>query len=307
MARYRSPLAKEIPSRRTFHQIASAHLCRQNVRGFMLGKKFTDGEATDKLSAVFFVSKKLPKSRLRGDAAIPKALGWHRRQHSRRLATDVIEVTALGQPQLFSGPGDTAKYQGDTATVGVALKHPVFGTVLTTAGHLIAPDNFVGTVEYESGQRPSVSVLARDGSGDSKQVVGEIVKFCATSDADYLLIAPQATDLDNVFIDTSSTALYVSGLHEATAGDLEKPYFVLKRGGRQTRTALRGYFANLPFRGTQMTSLICTDACTADGDSGSCLVDGDFRLLGFLEGVYGDMSCFVPALSMLSRENASLA
>ena len=241
---------------------------------------------------------------------IPREVRWPRTRSKHFHLTTDVQVAARGETRDLApvvGPGDElrpsqAAHSG-LATLGIALKHPTLGRVITTAGHTFIP-NGGGTQVF--GPNAPVLTVANAGDGTSPTTFQAIpLKASRVPEADYALLQPQA-ESRNLFRDSLS----ISGIHFARPEDVGTRLFALTRGDIKP-TVLRGVTGTLAFAGVQMTGLLIVDDVTAPGDSGCCLVDAGFRVWGLLvvgaliDGVI--RSVFASANFVLALENAQLA
>lgn len=296
------------------NQAAVNHAMRElrkvrGVQGCYLGRKFTGGVQTKEIAIVCLVKCKKPGSKLKGSqSTVPPHVVCADMvgRGSTRLNTDVQKSDAritLASSISFNGPGDSVIYGGRIATVGMALEHPVYGKVVTTAGHLVLGDR-TGEVTYQKGRRPSISLRANDGSG--VVIRGELIKAVVSELADYALIKPSANQTGNYYHD----ALGLGSVYLPAYTDINKRPMLLTSGSTPVNTVTHGVHANLVIGGTYMRNLILTKYVSQPGDSGSCLVDSSLNIWGTLVGgveVEGRIySAFAPAAVPIYFENSEL-
>lgn len=292
------------------HAIYSDLMTRPNVVGCFVGRKRRKGREQRSLAIVCIVSQKLPKKHLQPQVErLPETVDWQTGIKQRQtIATDVLELTSrFASASSVSGPGDDIMLPGVTplpihATVGFALQHPIFGHVVTTAGHLLlrAP----GEIVYTPETRPAVVLANAVGDGQTFQAIA--VKAVITDSADYALIVPEsAAPPANLYRDTHP----IGQPYLPSASDIGTTLLVLTGSGAKPAKFI-GVAGVLPagVAGT-MRHLLVTTFATAAGDSGASLVDAQSRLWGTLVGA-GEVdgkpcSLFISSLVPLAREQAT--
>jgi hypothetical protein len=280
-----------------------------NMAGWYVGRKRKDGRLTKQLAIVCCVQAKVSTRELTAKERIPKTIAWYRTRRERvRLQTDVQEVGDSGFQVLppTVGPGDvmgdvTGSSATARATIGIALRHPVHGDVVTTAGHAFFKDAFGSQGPSAAGSPIRIFNI---GSGPEQAFEGSLVKAVVQAEADYALLKP-ATGPRNLFQD----AFNLAGLFFPLPADIGTPLLVLTRRGLIS-TVLRGVFGSVPIGQLQMRGMILTDLVTQGGDSGCVLVDNSFRVWGLLAGFTtlngAQHSVFSPVHSVIGAENAEL-
>jgi hypothetical protein len=277
---------------------------RPNVLGCFIGRKRKGGRATSRLSVICVVREKVALRDLDPETErLPAEITWLRGEvRPGLLATDVQVLTRPFQPAAgaVAGPGDGVTAGASRATVGIALRHPVFGDVVTTAGHLVL--DTLGTVTYPAGQLPQVE-LASAGSGGTL-FPGTALKAVRSTTVDYALVRPSALTCQNLFADQTPIGLPYTPSDQ----DLGAPLFVLSARGTLPASFF-GVHGSLPVGGNGlMQDLLVTDFATDAGDSGSCLVDAQSRSWGLLVGfseLEGKLcSVFISAALPLALEGA---
>lgn len=300
----------EFPADGNLAELYAEMLAYPNVHGCYIGRKTTRHTQTRVLSLVCCVHDKPARAKLARTDRIPSHVTWPRtRAKHFRIRTDV-QVAQHGQTRAVApvvGPGDElrpspAAHSG-LATLGIALKHPTLGRVMTTAGHTFIPN---GSGTHIFGPNAPVLTVSNAGGGTSPATFQAIpLKASRVPQADYALLQPQA-ESRNLFRDT----LNISGIHFARPEDVGTKLFALTRDEIKP-TLLRGVAGTLVFGDLQMTGLLITDDVTEPGDSGCCLVDAGFRVWGLLVGgalIDGVIrSVFASANFVLALENAQLA
>ena len=198
------------------------------------------------------------------------------------------------------GPADVVNpnIPGFRATIGIALRHPDFGDVVTTAGHAIPPG-------LPSGSRV---VIESNGADFPAQVVSVTTNQLS----DHALLRPDNPGLvGNFFRDiTPLGPPYIPD----PQSDIHAQLFILLADGNAIPVQCRGLSASIQTApNIVMSGLILTDWRTIGGDSGACLVDANWRIWGLLIGAYQattdtgeeeSFSVFIPAFRVLSLEAA---
>jgi len=300
-----SPMHPAIPAGAGLRQAYRTLLRRPNVVGCYVGRKVVAGRPTSELSVVACVNEKLPAAELAPAERVPTVLEWYPTSRSRVwVPTDVQTVGWSGmQTTAAAGPGDFSPQTGGSkpyCTVGVALDHPKYGAVLTTAGHAV--QKHPGIVEYGNAG-PALALWNAGGGGSFG---GQVLKSAITDAADYALIrAPAGVPIANLYQDFYA----VAGWRQPDQQDVDTPVFVLSSGGfRETR--LLGVKAWLEIAGWPMRDIALTPLVTRGGDSGCCLVDSSYRAWGLLVGyvTVNKVTCsaFASIHHTLSAENAEL-
>ncbi len=285
-----------------------------NVVGCFLGHKHKKGKSTRRPAIVCLVREKLPLRSIAAKERLPRQVTW--RKTSKNRGRLPVDVESLPEPLAYAasaGPGDairgfTVPGGGsipELGTVGIAIQHPQFGGVITTAGHVIR----AGTgevVEFPAGSRPRVSLANAGGPESGKAFTGDAVKRVRTRRADYALILPAAPMLpENLFQD----AVRLSGPVIPTPADIgSRRLFVLTAAGAR-KTVFMGLAGTVPIGEGRMDGLLLTTNVTEGGDSGSALVDDHGNTWGLLVGwttvASQPYSAFMPATVPLSDEHAT--
>jgi hypothetical protein len=286
------------PGPATLHELMGTLLMRPNISGCFLGTKHTAGRATNRIALVCCVTNKLKTKDLSPEEIIPPLIPWvDPIGNVRELATDVRTSDGKVQPHdsavPIAGPGDVVvRSDGVSATVGMAIHHPQYGRVVTTAAHLFP------------GVQPPVPVDLYSGGVTYAAVAVEIVK---TQDADYALIKPNAPIVvDNKYLDRHG----IAGIYDPSpTRDVGTALAILKATAPKA-VRCRGLFAALQLSsGRPLRHAIITDLKTLPGDSGAALVDDDANAWGLLVGRFDadnrSYSVFLPASVPLFRENAN--
>lgn len=291
--------ADVVPSRAALERLSEELRKRPQVLGWYIGHKKKQGRHLDELSVCVLVAEKHPVRSLSAHERIPKHFTYRvTSKIQRKIRTDVIALGgSFSRASVFFGPGDGV-VGPPPGTLGMALSHPQYGPVVTTAGHVFTSGTGVET--FEPGQRP---VVVRNCGGESSELRGDLLKVAVTDRADYALIRPYDTAAcQNVFQDRVVLGQPYSPSPEdvAAAPDL----YVLTAAGA-VATKLRGVDAEISV-GPQgvIRNVILTTRCTQGGDSGACLVDSAKRVWGTLVGFNTEYSVFLRASVPLYFENA---
>jgi hypothetical protein len=279
-----------------------------NVEGCYIGRKMKRGRAQSRLAVICCVASKVPKRSLASTDRVPARLEWPRtRSRKFRMVTDVqpIAGTELQQAAAVVGPGDRLESGAGNApaTIGIAIKHPGLGIVVTTAGHAFMA-NAGGTIEFPPGM-PRVRIANAGSAHPATTFEAVPLKAVRVAEADYALLRPTA-EARNLFHDRVN----LSAPHWAIPEDEGTPLFALRRE-RSQPTVLRGTAGAFTFGGVAMRGLLLTDEVTVGGDSGCCLVDTTSRVWGLLVGVAlvgaQRRSVFASPSWVLAMEQAEMA
>lgn len=293
------PRPRRLPAGKQLEATIQGMLTRPRVNACFVGRKYVGGRITKRLALVCGVDQKVAEDELDSHELLPSVVQLDLLSRRRsRIATDVIETPSLlDLESTVLGPADVANPDRPPyrATVGIALRHPIFGDVVTTAGHAIPPGLGDGDrILVESG-----------GSSFSARIRSVTVNQLS----DHALLQPEDVPvLGNFFQDiTPLGPPYVSD----PQADIDTRLFVLFSDGTTRAVSCRGLQASVPIASNIfMHNMILTEWVTQGGDSGTCLVDRNWRVWGLLLGSYRathlgqDFSVFIPAFRVLSLENA---
>lgn len=291
--------ADEVPSKAVLAQLSDELRKFPQVLGWYIGHKKKQGRNLAELSLCVLVAEKRPMRSLQAHERIPKHFTYRATSKiQRKIRTDVM---ALGgsfvRASIFAGPGDGV-VGPPPGTLGMALNHPEYGPVVTTAGHVFTSG--LGVETFAPGQRP---VVLNNCGGEACELKGDLLKVAVTDRADYALIRPYDTAAcQNVFQDQVVLGRPYSPSPEDIGAAPE--LYVLTAAG-PVATKLRGVDAELCV-GDQgvIRNVILTTRCTQGGDSGACLVDSAKRVWGTLVGFNTEFSVFLRASVPLYFENA---
>jgi hypothetical protein len=275
-------------------RIAKMHealMCLPHTFATYIGQKETSGRRTKKSALICLVHKKVPKEYLLQDRRVPTSFKWNEAKKARRLQTDVKVTHAKFVPQAaVAGPGDALASNNTRGTVGVAIRHPTLGDCISTAGHFIEMAQSPSTVDLLMGNQ---TVTARARAPRINDTV------------DYALVFPPANvPCDNLLNDVRR----IGPVFDPTSVDVGKRVFVVDRNnGVRIPTICRGVHASVNLPEQPLKDCILTDLVTHAGQSGTCLIDEQFRVWGLLRGRLGaDFSVFMPVRHLLRDEGATL-
>jgi hypothetical protein len=308
-------LSGRIPGPAKLQAIYAQLMAYPNVVGCFLGWKHTRKRSTQKPAIICCVTTKMPRSALRPAEHLPRQIEWQKTSTSRgRLPVDVEVISGRIQYAACCGPGDAitgyttpgmpaVREQG---TIGLAMQHPEYGRVVTTAGHVFDIQGTTsGTVTYPEGSRPVVSLWNADGTNTGFRFFGEALKVVLTRSADYAVVLPRPPmSAENLYHDSVVIAApYLPG-----PDDLGMDLYVLTAAGSK-KTKFVGLSGTIPVGHEIMDGLLLTQFSTEGGDSGCCLVDETGKLWGLLVGyttLRGTIySAFMSATVPLNNEKAT--
>ena len=278
-----------------------------NVTGCFVGRRSEDGRLTREPGLICCVRQKVKRRELdKNRELLPRFLKVPIGGTVLNLRTDVIEMPPLSvKVAPVAGPGDGIETSVERATIGVALDHPRYGPVVTTAGHLIYTSGQTGIQEFDAAKAPRVTLANSNGGA---AFAGRVLKVAVNDRADYAIAQLDGAPHENFYSDK----LRLVGIHTPSDSDLEgRRLFVLaKNGAKQTR--FLGYRAVMHVGNAGvMHNLIITELATIGGDSGACLIDDSWNVWGLLCGgsVSGGAaySVFTSVFVPLVMESALLA
>lgn len=272
-------------------QVHEKFMCLPNTYATYIGTKKTRGKKSTKIAIVCLVREKVPEGRLLPQRSLPRTLRWRERGRNRVVSTDVLELAPSYQHASgIAGPGDPLFSRSVIATVGVAINHPSYGDCVTTAGHFVEMAQSPATVQLQLGN-------------DTVQADVRTVKMTASMDYAVLKLRTNAR-CDNLFADLAR----VGPAFEPSFTDIGKRVFVLDRqSANRIPTICRGIHASITLPEETLSDCILTDLVTQAGQSGTCLVDDNFRVWGLLRGrLSAQFSVFMPVKNLLSAESSRL-
>src|SRR5688572_4996291 len=136
------------PGEGSLADIYSELMALPNVHGCFVGQKIANKKRSRKLAIICCVAKKVPDRDLSAEEHVPKHIKWlGNRSEYQELTTDV-QVARKGKLHAaipVVGPGDELARNpanNQKATIGIALNHPLFGHIVTTAGHAFMGSTF---------------------------------------------------------------------------------------------------------------------------------------------------------------------
>lgn len=267
-----------------------------NVQCCYIGKKTKNNVKSEEIAIVCGVKSKIRKKDLPPSDRIPPYIPWLKNSsRPRRIKTDVIEFSGRFELQAgpILGPGDkiTRLQTNLSATIGIALHHPDYGPVITTAGHLFKDPVLNEEVVVFSG---------------NTSVKGFYKKRVFDNRADYALIKiEEPYPVDNLFKD-----MYPIGpLFIPSENNLNEDLLILTTKDT-LEVKCEGIHGQFSDEAATMTDLIFTTWRTVGGDSGSCLIGKENRIWGILVGCANvrpkPLSAFLPAYIPLTLEKADL-
>lgn len=262
-----------------------------NIVGCYVGRKHKNGRLTRTVSLVCIATKKIGAPAAAD--AIPTSFAWRDPDGTqRRLGTDVTQLVGIQyETGQIAGPGDVVKRSnGEVATMGIVIDHPLWGRVVTTAGHLFL-NNFM--------EPESVTITCT-----SVPHTGLALRRRLTSRSDYALVQIPHVVSDNLYLDQYP----LRATYQPTHADIGTGLQVLTSAGAPINVTCRGISGQFTIDGRPMQDLILTDWRTQPGHSGSCLMDEQQRAWGLLVGRVDlaeySLSAFAPAHVVLFEENA---
>jgi hypothetical protein len=306
-----------LPTSARTHALLAELAEHPQVDGCFIGHRRKDGRATRTLAVICAVCEKRPRAKVAKEHLLPRKVEWAvNSRETASLRTDVQELGESGFQTTgtvaTAGPGDrieglsvaAGQTEAVVATVGIALQHPRFGRVITTAGHAVQSEP--GTVEFDAAQRPTVTLRNVAADGTRSGFTGRLLRSARIPQGDYALIeVEEATPVGNLYHDLNS----LGGLHLPQVEDVGKTFFALTSAA-VLPARVRGVFGMFTIGDFSMRDLILTDAVTEGGDSGCALVDESFRVAGLLVGfvtIEGERrSVFMSAFWALTLEQSEL-
>jgi hypothetical protein len=261
---------------------ARSLLADPNVLGFGVGPKIAREErGSSEVCLVFFVRKKLPKSRLRNLVEIPKNLLLD--SVGLKIQTDVQEWGGppVAHSSLFSGAsiGDLA---GNSGTMTLAVQDRSSGSpLILSCSHVLAAcgNGHVGD-EVESPADP--------GADPGPNVVGHLLRFTRINPASLsnAVDAAVANPLDGIDLSNNIPRIGIpDGIRDLTVeGELVIDKVDVQRAGaitgvqtgtiRNIHVSTRITYHQLPGDpSVNFIDLVQYDAPAEEGDSGAAVVD----------------------------------
>lgn len=278
----KSPL---IPRPRQISELYDQLLAFPNVIGCFVGHRRRRGRRTREVAVIACVSAKPEPRSIKREDRIPRHLSWSVTSRSAKKIGVDVQVAGAGelhggvlgagdQITAFAFPGGISRQT--LGTIGIAMEHPQYGRVVTTAGHVFVGPT-PGQTVYGPEQELEVSLHC---ALQGPLLNARARKVAITRDADYAIVSPPpGITVDNLYQDSKPLgAPYIPDIT-----DLNQPAFVLGVDGIRM-TFLRGIHGQINIGGLNLIDVLITDFCTAGGDSGGCLVTQDSRPMGLVEG-----------------------
>jgi hypothetical protein len=282
----RIPLAAPlVPQAGQLSEMYEQVLSLPNVVGCFVGRRRRKGRRTREIALVACVSTKLSTRKLKRSQRVPRRLGWA--VTSKRTARLRTDVQVMGRSELHStvlGAGDeidgyfppSGQAIESHGTIGIAMQHPIYGRVVTTAAHVFVGPNY-GETTLPPGQEWRVLLRCSTGSPVRN---GKVHKMVITHDCDYAIVSPPpGVPVENLYHDSQP----LGPPYVPDASDLDKPAYVLSVE-KSHLTFLRGYHGRITIEGLELRDVLITDRRTGGGDSGACLVTSGSRPMGLVEG-----------------------
>jgi hypothetical protein len=308
--RAKAPTPPLLPQRGQLDELYDQLLALPNVTGCFIGHRRRNGRRTSQLAIVACVSDKVKLKSLSRQQRVPRRVAWSfSSKRKKQIPVDVqvvsggeLHTAVLGAGDEISGFGFPGSPPRPTlGTVGIAMQHPLYGRVVTTAAHVFVGAT-PGETVYPPGQEIEVSMRC---GVDGPLLTGHAHKVAITQEADYAIISPPpGIPAENLYHDSQP----LGPPYVPQTEDLDRPAYML--GIHEVRqTYLRGYHGRLNVGGLQLIDVLLTDPCTTGGDSGGCLVNQASRPMGLVEGatmVSGRlMSVFTSVVWPMIREQAT--
>lgn len=274
-----------IPRRGDLNRLYDELLGLPNVVGCFVGHRRRKGRRTREVTIVACVSAKPQASYLKRADRIPQKLSWPiTSKVLKKIGVDVQVASAgelhgvgLGvgdQISAVASPGSVPRQT--LGTIGIALQHPRYGRVVTTAGHVLVGAT-PGETIFAPGHELEVSVRC---TSQGPVLTAHAHKVAITADADYAILSPPpGIPVDNLYHDSQP----LGDPYVPDTTDLNKSAYFLAPD-RPRLTCLRGIQGRLTIGGLDLTDVLITDFCTNGGDSGGCLVTPGSRPMGLVEG-----------------------
>jgi hypothetical protein len=253
------------------------------VVGYGLAEERTDHRPTGRLATRFYVTRKLPKARLKSPYLIPR---WLRIRTSRKgkyvdLPTDVVEMRRLPAAQRTVEAGDSMGHViGVRGTFGLSVRDGSGQTYALTCAHVAAPD-FVENLQDTAVESPADS----DGVA-GPNVMGTVFSWTALdpvgfNTADAALVKPAAgITLSNDALGLAPSPRFSTLTASQFAGMKKSAAIVQTQRGAVSAVVdsiandLLFDFGRDFYRFTDVASYV---ASVEPGDSGSAVVDAVSR------------------------------
>ena len=293
------------PSKVQLKRIYERFSRKPNVVACYLGFKYSKGRRRRTIAIVCLVSTKKRTGSLRARDRIPKSVSWKTRSgRQHQIATDVVKLRGPGTLCATTGPGDGCSIV-EAGSVGLAMRHPSLGNVVTSAGHCaLRADEPAGNYDFSAD--PRQAVLRNLASATSHG--GQALAASCTSVADYALVRPDDP--------SGCTNFHRSGVRVRPPPQSDPPIgasvTLLTSTGASKMATLVGMHGQMPIgRAGLMVDVILTTPTLRGGDSGGLLTLSQTReafglAVGFVPVASRRIiSVFMPAASVLKREAGS--
>ncbi len=251
------------------------------VMGYGVAEQRTDRRPTGKLAVRFYVTRKLPKSRLKSEFLIPRSLRvkTSRGRHVD-VPTDVVELDRLPAAQRMVGAGQSMGHViGIRGTFGLAVKDTTGQTYALTCAHVVAP-HFLDPTDA------AVESPADSDGIAGPNVMGKVFKFTKFDNtklntADAALVKPASdVTLSNSALGLSSPPRF-STLTPAQFAGMKNRAAIVQTHRGAVSAVIDSIANDLPFdfngRLFRFTQIVSYLASVEPGDSGSAVVDAMSR------------------------------
>jgi hypothetical protein len=297
----RRPRRPRVPSNPVLQHHYEVLLVKPNVIGCFIGQKQCEGKVTGEVAIVCCVAAKAPSAVLAKDDRIPRRVAWQATSQRRgSLRTDVVEIPQSSAREGVTGPGDGVHFRSKPGSVGMAIVHPFYGTVATTAAHLVVAETFRGEINFPLNDLPRMDLT---NAGNGEAFMGRLLRVVMSDAADYALLFPDLQfPARNLFNDDLPFTTTVT----LTDAHLGQQMFVATSRGLLS-TTFRGLRATIPVGNSVFVNALITDRVTIGGDSGCTLVTANGFIAGLLIGFSGPFSVFMSPRVVLDTERATLA
>lgn len=287
-----------LPSAAQYRAVGVALYNRYGIESFYLGAKRSGKTLSKSLSAVCLVDKKLSRTELNKQqlTCLPKTILCKSGNKTNRFKTDVQEIgQEFSELTADMNPGDYVLGTVGNAfgTIGLFGRHPDFGVVCTTAGHV--------TREIMAKGNRASEFWLHDGE-ESVRVACTVKRGVDRGEVDYALLRPrQQTDVESVDLrDHNIVEPYL----QPKRSDLSRNLWMIARG-RAIHTRFMGIkLDTFRFAGRNYSNVIITEPVGKKGDSGAALIDDQYRIWGTLIGSKtGAFSMFMRINTLMENEH----
>lgn len=127
-----------------FTKALAGLLWHDQVLGYSIAEKSTDGMGTRQVCVRFYVNRKVSKSRLKSPWRVPSELQLcvpgKKKIEQVKVATDIFELRGIPVAQRLVSPGDSIGHKvGTMGRVGLVVDGNSSGRFLLTCSHVAAP------------------------------------------------------------------------------------------------------------------------------------------------------------------------